>query len=67
MPNRLIKMLFVAALQEIESTARMRIHSKCFLTKYNSDDLVGKSENIICCKKMASIYANTNNTVLITG
>ena len=65
--NRLINILPVAELQEIESKARMKLHSKGFLAKNTFEDIVGKSESTGKMKNMAKIYADTNNTVLITG
>ena len=65
--NRLISMLPVAALQQTESKARMKLHSSGFLAKYKFDDILGVSENIVQCKRIADIYANTSTTILITG
>ena len=45
----------------------MKLHSTGFFAKYKFDDILGVSENIIQCKRIADIYANTNTTILITG
>ena len=65
--NRLISIIPVAALQQAESKARMKLHSTGFFAKYKFDDILGVSENMIQCKRIADIYANTNTTILITG
>jgi len=59
----------VAEIQRIEQKIRKKIHSqsKGFHTKYCFNDIKGSSKAISEAKKLAKLYAKSNQTVLIQG
>ncbi len=46
---------------------RSQLIGKGHRAKYNFDDIIGQSEEILKCKKIAERMAESNSTVLITG
>lgn len=57
----------VNKIQENEMDIRNKIIDTGFFTKYNFDDIIHKSQNMVDVIKIAKIYAKTSSAILING
>lgn len=54
-------------IQKIESEIRKKMHARGHIAHYTLDDIIGKSQVMQECKRIAREYSAVNSTILITG
>jgi transcriptional regulator with PAS, ATPase and Fis domain len=54
-------------IQKIESEIRKKMHARGHVARYTLDDMIGESEAMRECKRIAREYSAVNSTILITG
>ena len=54
-------------IQKIESEIRKKIHARGHVAKYGFEDIIGQSELILECKRIAKEYSVVNSNILIIG
>lgn len=57
----------VSEIQKQEQKARMELHRKGYVAKYNFQDIWGSNKLITSLKERAGKFANNDQTILITG
>ena len=56
-----------AQIQKLEQKVRIKLYEKGYVAKHSFEDIWGDNQQIKTAKKMASIFAGTEETILITG
>ena len=56
-----------AQIQKLEQKVRIKLYEKGYVAKHSFEDIWGDNQQIRAAKKMASIFAGTEETILITG
>ena len=54
-------------IQKIESEIRKKIHARGHVAKYSFEDIIGQSELILECKRIAKEYSVVSSNILIIG
>ncbi|MDY6825573.1 MAG: sigma 54-interacting transcriptional regulator [Bacillota bacterium] len=57
----------IGVIQESEENIRRKLYEKGLVAKFRLRDILGESEEIIEAKRTASLYAQSDSTILVTG